>query len=68
MLFFRDSGLENFCAVKLNSTHVFIAGGYAKEYDLRDPFSESETGLRSGQINKPIGKINVPLKYRNGSC
>ena len=57
MLFFRDSGLENFCAVKLNSTHVFIAGGYAKEYVLRDPFSESQTGLRSGQNDKPIGKI-----------
>ena len=30
----RDSGLDSFCAVKLNKTHIFIAGGYARAYKV----------------------------------
>ena len=32
---FRDSGLEGFCATKLNETHAFIAGGFVGRHELR---------------------------------
>jgi len=32
----RDNGLENTCTVKINSTHIFMVGGYAREYVVSD--------------------------------
>ena len=32
----RDTGISNTCSVKINSTHVFMAGGYAREFDVSD--------------------------------
>ena len=32
---YRDSGLDGFCAIKLNETHAFIAGGYVGRHELK---------------------------------
>ena len=32
----RDTGLQSTCTVKINSTHIFMAGGFAREYDFSD--------------------------------
>ena len=33
----RDSGLESHCSVRLNASHVFVAGGFARTYRPSDP-------------------------------
>lgn len=38
----RDTGISNNCAVRINSTHVFMAGGYAREYDAYDAVKDSK--------------------------
>ena len=32
---YRDSGLDGFCAIKLNETHAFIAGGFVGQHELK---------------------------------
>ena len=32
----RDTGLQDTCAIKINKTHVFLAGGYARNYEVSD--------------------------------
>lgn len=32
----RDTGLDSHCAVRLNSTHIFMAGGFANAYRVCD--------------------------------
>merc|ERR1711935_953222 len=32
----RDTGVESHCAVSINSTHKFLGGGYARNYDFTD--------------------------------
>ena len=44
----RDSGIESHCAFALNSSHVFLAGGYAKPYNFVDHI----TGLVTGGYNQ----------------
>ena len=40
----RDTGISQTCTVKINSTHIFMAGGYAREYDHIDSLKQSEQG------------------------
>ncbi len=39
----RDTGLESFCAVRVNSSHIFIAGGYARGYRAVDSLACSNS-------------------------
>merc|ERR1711935_145106 len=32
----RDTGLQSHCSVKINRTHIFLAGGYARNFDVSD--------------------------------
>ncbi|XP_040580289.1 uncharacterized protein [Lepeophtheirus salmonis] len=36
----RNSGISYHCSVRLNRTHILIAGGYAAPYVFRNPFRE----------------------------
>ena len=46
----RDSGISSHCAVRLNRTHVFIAGGFASAYRTGDPLTE-QRGSSNSQNN-----------------
>ena len=38
----RDTGLESQCSVKINSTHIFMAGGYARGFNYKDTVINSQ--------------------------
>ena len=40
----RDTGLQSQCTVKINSTHIFMAGGYARDYDVSDTVKNNVNG------------------------
>ena len=46
----RDSGLQSHCAVRLNRTHVFIAGGFASAYRPGDPLTEQRDQSPDGEV------------------
>ena len=39
----RDTGLQSHCAVRLNSTHMFISGGFANNYDVEDTVRNNQS-------------------------
>ena len=39
----RDTGLQSHCAVTLNSTHVFIGGGFATKYNVKDTVKNNQS-------------------------
>ena len=39
----RDSGIDSHCAVRLNTTHIFIAGGFARAFRLKDPTLDNDS-------------------------
>ena len=38
---YRDTSIESHCTVRLNSTHVFMAGGYVDAYRPCDPLKNT---------------------------
>ena len=34
------SGIEGHCTVRINDTHIFMAGGFARPYIFTDPFQD----------------------------
>ena len=38
----RDTGLQSHCTVKINTTHIFMAGGYARDYDFSDALGNTK--------------------------
>ena len=43
----RDTGVESHCSVSINSTHKFLGGGYARNYDFRDTVKNDQ---RNGML------------------
>ena len=39
--YYRDTGIESQCTVRLNSTHVLMAGGYVDAYRPCDPLKNT---------------------------
>ena len=39
----RDTGLQSHCAVRLNSTHMFIGGGFATRYNVEDTVKKDQS-------------------------
>ena len=39
----RDTGLQSHCAVKLNSTHMFVGGGFAASYNVKDTVKKDQS-------------------------
>ena len=70
----RDTGIQSQCSVRISSTHVFMAGGFAQPYRVCDPLKNLPTireddsdleisGVRSsGQDNDlPACDLDHPL-------
>ena len=43
----RDTGIESHCAVSINSTHKFLVGGYARNYNFRDTVKNDQRNGKS---------------------
>ena len=44
----RDTGLQSQCSVKINSTHIFMAGGFASAYDFADTVKNNQVEEGNG--------------------
>ena len=54
----RDSGLESHCAINLNKTHVFIAGGFAKAYYFQDNAADKIQRNKLDPLGDGIDLVN----------
>ena len=50
----RDTGVESHCSVSINSTHKFLGGGYARNYDFTDT-------VKNDQRNGKLYTVHAPL-------
>eukprot|EP00095_Tigriopus_kingsejongensis_P000444 maker-scaffold492_size156171-snap-gene-0.17 protein:Tk00444 transcript:maker-scaffold492_size156171-snap-gene-0.17-mRNA-1 annotation:"AT19278p" len=50
--YYRDSGLNSHCVVRLNKTHVVIAGGFASEYTISN--NQGQTLYNSGESQDKV--------------
>lgn len=53
----RDTGLDSHCAVRLNSSHVFMAGGYARNYTFCDELAEDNCNEKAGSTVDGGGRV-----------
>ena len=51
----RDTGLQSHCSVKINRTHIFLAGGYARNFNVEDTVKD----------NSADGNYHAILKVHN---
>ena len=49
---FRDTGLQSHCSVKINRTHIFMAGGYARDFEVEDTVKDNNADGKYQAINK----------------
>ena len=48
----RDTGLQSHCSVKINRTHIFMAGGYARDFEVEDTVKDNNADGKYQAINK----------------
>ena len=54
---YRDSGVIGHCTVQVNETYIFLAGGYAPTYEIKDPsLTRSTERPNSENINVASGE------------
>ena len=47
----RETGLQSHCSVKINRTHIFMAGGYARDFEVKDTVKNDNADGKYHAIN-----------------
>lgn len=62
----RDTGLDSHCAVRINSSHVFMAGGYARNYTFCDQLADDNCQEKAGKSVDGGGRVLKRAWMYNG--
>jgi hypothetical protein len=55
----RDSGISSHCAVRVNKTHIMVAGGFAAAYRFKDPTLDNQGGNNNNNNQGSQTPINL---------